>query len=98
MHPGSSPGQAPKHADNREPNELSRRVIGCAFNVLYTLGTVFLEKVHDNALTFEVRAAGLAAVQQYAARMNYKDIFVGEYFADLLVNDPRLREGRLWSN
>ena len=34
MHPGSSPGQAAEHADNRELNGLSGRVIGCAFTVL----------------------------------------------------------------
>src|ERR1700732_4000356 len=92
MHPGSSPGQAAKHADNRALNELSGRVIGCAFTVLNTLGAGFLEKVYENALAYEVRAAGLSAVQQYAARVYYKDICVGEYFADLLVNDVLLVE------
>ena len=81
-----------KHADDRELNELSGRVIGCAFTVLNTLGAGFLEKVYENALAYEVRAAGLSAVQQYAARVHYKDILVGEYFADLLVNDVLLVE------
>jgi GxxExxY protein len=43
-------------------------------------------------LAYEVRAAGLSAVQQYAARVHYKDILVGEYFVDLLVNDVLLVE------
>ena len=34
-----------EHADNSELNELSGRVIGCAFTVLNTLGAGFLEKV-----------------------------------------------------
>ena len=51
-----------------------------------------MEKVYENALAYEVRAAGLSAVQQYAARVHYKDILVGEYFADLLVNDVLLVE------
>jgi GxxExxY protein len=76
-----------EHADNRDLNELSRRVIGCAFTVLNTLGVGFLEKVYEN-----VRAAGLSAVQQHAAKVHYKDILVGEYFADLLVNDVLLVE------
>ena len=73
-----------EHADNSELNELSGRVIGCAFTVLNTLGAGFLEKVYENALTYEVRAADLSAVQQYGAKVHYKDILVGEYFVDLL--------------
>ena len=76
-----------EHADNSKLNELSGRVIGCAFTVLNTLGAGFLEKVYENALAYEVRAAGLSAVQQYGAKVQYKDILVGEYFVDLLIND-----------
>jgi GxxExxY protein len=81
-----------EHADNRELNELSGRVIGCASTVLNTLGAGFLEKVYENALAYEVRAARLSAVQQYAAGVHYEDILVGEYFVDLLVNDVLLVE------
>jgi GxxExxY protein len=81
-----------KHADSSELNELSGRVIGCAFTVLNTLGAGFLEKVYENALAYEVRAAGLLAVQQYGAKVHYKDILVGEYFVDLLINDVLLVE------
>jgi hypothetical protein len=41
---------------------------------------------------YEVRAAGLSAVQQYGAKVHYKDIVVGEYFVDLLVNNVLLVE------
>jgi GxxExxY protein len=71
---------------------LSGRVIGCAFTVLNTLGAGFLEKVYENALAYEVRAVGLSAVQQYGAKVHYKDILVGEYFVDLLINDVLLVE------
>jgi GxxExxY protein len=81
-----------EHADNSELNELSGRVIGCAFTVLNTLGAGFLEMVYENALAYEVRAAGLSAVQQYGAKVRYKDILVGEYFVDLLINDVLLVE------
>ena len=57
-----------EHADNSELNELSGRVIGCAFTVLNTLGAGFLEKVCENALAYEVRAAGLSAVQHTVPR------------------------------
>ncbi len=48
-----------EHADKSELNELSGRVMGCAFTVLNALG--FLEKVHENALSWEIRAAGSAS-------------------------------------
>ena len=81
-----------EHADNRELNELSGRVIGCTFTVLNTLGAGFLEKVYENALAYELRAAGLSAVQQHAAKVHYKDILVRECFVDPLVNDVLLVE------
>ena len=67
-------------------------VIGSAFTVLNTLGAGFLEKVYCNALAYELRAAGLAVVQQYGVRVHYKDVVVGEYFVDLLVEDVLLVE------
>ena len=47
-----------EHADNSELNERSGCVIGGAFTVLNTLRAGFLEKVYENALAYEVRAAG----------------------------------------
>ena len=81
-----------EHADNTELNALSGRVIGCAFTVINTLGAGFLEKVYENALVYEARAAGLSVVQQYGAKVHYKDILVGDYFVDLLANDVLLVE------
>jgi len=81
-----------EHADNSELNELSGRVIGCAFTVLNTLGAGFLEKVYENALAFELRAAGLSAAQPYGAKVHDKDILVGAYFVDSLINDAHLVE------
>ena len=78
------------HAD--ELNDLSGRVIGCAFTVLNTLGTGFLEKVYENALAMELRGAGLIVAQQYGMIVEYKGAVVGEYFADLLVNHVLLVE------
>ncbi len=81
-----------EHADSERLNDLSGRVIGCAFTVLNTLGTGFLEKVYENALAHEIRAAGLAVAQQCSVRVHHHDMLVGEYFADLLVEDALLVE------
>ena len=65
------------HADNVRLNDLSGRVIGCAFTVLNTLGAGFAEKVHENALAIEIRAASLAVAQQCSVRVHYNDVVVG---------------------
>ena len=80
------------HADGTGLNDLSGRVIGCAFTVLNTLGAGFLEKVYENALAFELDAVGLSVAQQVGARVYYHDVVVGEYFVDLLVEDVLLVE------
>ena len=53
-----------RHADSSELNGLSGRVIRFAFTVLSALAAGLLEKVYENALAYEVRAAGLSAMQQ----------------------------------
>ncbi len=76
-----------KHADGERLNDLSGPVLGCTFTVLDTPGAGFLEKVYENALAFEVRAAGLSVAQQCSASVYYRDVVVGDYFVDLLVED-----------
>ncbi len=71
---------------------MSEQIIGCAFTVANTLGSGFLEKVYENALALELRAAGLAVEQQRGITVTYKGALVGEYFADLLVENAVLIE------
>jgi GxxExxY protein len=73
------------HADESEVNRLSERVIGCAFQVLNTLGAGFLEKVYENALAHELRRTGLTVAQQRGLTVTYDGVVVGEYNVDLLV-------------
>lgn len=80
------------HADDARLNDLSGRVIGSAFTVLNTLGAGFLEKVYENALAHELRKAGLAVIQQPRITVMYDGITVGDYFADLVVEDSLLVE------
>jgi len=70
-----------------ELDRTTERIIGCAFKVSNTLGVGFLEKVYENALTVELRKAGLAVQQQYPIKVWYEGIVVGDYAADLLVDD-----------
>ncbi|MBI3912029.1 MAG: GxxExxY protein [Armatimonadetes bacterium] len=82
------------HADARRSrlDGITEKVIGCAYKVGNALGCGFLEKVYENALCYELRKAGLAAEQQRALTVYYDGVVVGEYFADLVVEDSVLVE------
>lgn len=73
-------------------NEVTHRILGCAFTVSNPLGCGFLEKVYENALAHELRKAGLKVVQQHALQVFYDGVVVGDYNADLLVEDRVLVE------
>jgi GxxExxY protein len=75
-----------------EINELAEQVIGCAFKVSNNLGAGFLEKVYENALVYELTKKGIKVQQQYPVKVKYEDVIVGEYLADLLVEDCLLVE------
>ncbi len=79
-------------ADWAHLNQISERILGCAFAVSNGLGSGFLEKVYENALAHEMRKAGLQVSQQHAMAARYDGVVVGEYVADLLVESIVLVE------
>jgi GxxExxY protein len=79
-------------ADERRLNEITERVIGCAYVVINVLGHGFLEKVYENALAHELRKTGLVIEQQRSIKVNYDGAVVGDYVATLLVEDQLLVE------
>jgi len=74
-----------EHSNFSELNPITEKIIGCAFTVSNTLGAGFLEKVYENALLHELQKAGLQVAQQHPIQVWYDGVVVGEYFADLLV-------------
>ena len=72
--------------------ELTKGIIGAAFEVHRVLGCGFLEKVYEAALTKELRTRGHCVVNQAEIAVNYKDEPVGAYYADLLVDDAVICE------
>jgi GxxExxY protein len=72
-------------ADERRLNDITEKVIGCAYMVTNTLGHGFLEKVYENALAYELRKTGLVVEQQRSIKVRYDGIVVGDYMADLLI-------------
>jgi GxxExxY protein len=71
---------------------VTERIIGCAFTVANALGHGFVEKVYANALAHEMRKCGIGVVQQRGIVVFYDDVIVGEYTADLLVEDQVIVE------
>jgi GxxExxY protein len=71
---------------------LTEKIIGCAYTVLNTLGCGFLEKVYENALAHELRKAGLSLQQQKVITVRYDGVVVGDYAADMVVEEQVLVE------
>ena len=66
---------------------LTEKILGCGFKVQGVLGSGFLEKVYENALLHELRKAGVKAASQQRIQVLYDSIVVGDYIADILVED-----------
>ena len=66
---------------------LTDQIIKAFYKVYNTLGYGFREKVYENALTLELREMGLNVTQQRQIVVYYHRQVVGEYFADLVVED-----------
>src|SRR5882724_3006764 len=67
--------------------DLTERIIGAVFEVSNTLGAGFLEKVYERALLRELSLRGIRATAQASFAVTYKGHKIGEYFADILVED-----------
>lgn len=75
-----------------EINDLTHKVIGCAFKVHNVLGFGFLEKVYENALKIELDKLGLRALQQQKLNVWYDGQLVGDYTPDLWLPDQLIIE------
>ncbi len=73
-------------------NALTEKVLGAVFEVANTLGAGFLEKVYERALLKELTLRGVRAVAQPSLSVHYKGERIGDYYADLLVEDVLIIE------
>ena len=71
---------------------LTDKIICAAYNVHNELGSGFLEKVYENALLLELRANGISVEPQKGIVVRYKDCVVGEYVADIMVENSVIVE------
>ena len=72
--------------------ELSEQVIGACFEVSNELGIGFLESVYEKALLIALRDRGLKAESQVAVRVSFRNQAVGEFFADIVIEDQIIIE------
>lgn len=75
-----------------EYEELTRRVIGCAYAVYNRMGFGFMESVYEKCLLIELARAGIPAVAQVPILVEYEGHPVGEFVADILVDDAVIVE------
>jgi len=69
--------------------DLTKQIIDDVYNLL---GYGFLEKVYENSLALRLRRSGLAVQQQLPISVYFDGEIVGQYFADVVVNDTVLLE------
>ena len=78
--------------ENLLHSEITGEIIKVFYRVYNTLGYGFLEKVYENATAFELEAAGLYVQTQLPIKVFYNDREVGEYFADIVVENKVIVE------
>jgi GxxExxY protein len=81
-----------KMDENEERDPVTHDIIGAAFEVHRVLGYGFLEKVYQRAMQVELKLRGRNAGLEHCIPVQYKDEGVGEYAADLLVENRVLVE------
>ena len=70
-----------------QADDLTKKIISCAYKVHNALGPGFLEKIYENALRIEIEKLGIRVRQQQPISVEYEGQVVGEYYADLWVDE-----------
>jgi len=75
-----------------EYSELTEKIIGCAYGVYNKMGFGYLESVYEKCMLIELRKAGLKVESQKSLTVFYENETVGEFIADIIVNDTIILE------
>lgn len=78
--------------ENFKHSEITEKIIKSFYTVFNSLGYGFLEKVYENAMYFELKKYGLFVEKQKRIQVFYENELVGDYFADLIVNEKVIVE------
>jgi len=74
--------------------DITSKIIEAFYKVYNTLGYGFLEKVYENALIIELRKMGFDVKSQHPIKVYYEGQIVGDYNADVVVNDCVIIENK----
>ena len=72
--------------------ELTEKIINIFYRVYNKLGYGFLEKVYENAMMIEFKREGILAISQSPIKVFYGGDVIGEYYADILVDNKVIIE------
>jgi len=75
-----------------EYKELTEKIIGCAYKVYNRMGYGFVESVYEKCLLIELKKLGLKAEYQKPITVSYENEIVGEFVADIIVEDKIILE------
>ena len=75
-----------------EYRKLTEKIIGCAYRIYNTMGFGFLESVYEKCMLIELRKEGLNAESQKPITVTYDNEIVGEFIADIIVEDTIILE------
>ena len=75
-----------------EYEDLTEKIIGCAYRVYNKMGFGYVEKVYENSMMIELRKSGIQAESQKPITVYYDNEIVGEFVADIVVNDTIILE------
>ena len=73
--------------DDYKHSDITKEIIGAAYEVHNTLGSGFLEKVYQNALMVELKLRKIGAEAEKPITIHYRGEMVGNYIADIVVED-----------
>ena len=72
--------------------ELTEKIINIFYRVYNKLGYGFLQKVYENAMMIEFKREGILAISQSPIKVFYEGDVIGEYYADILVDNKVIIE------
>lgn len=73
--------------ENYKHSDITDRIIKAFYQVYNTLGYGFLERVYENAMLIELTSMGMMVEKQRQIKVYYQENDVGEYYADLFVEE-----------